>query len=242
MARGDAESVYDHNPPAKAAGIILHAIFSALILSLALGLAAVGVYNVVKVQGPVLPLTYEGPSFFASALELGILGIVLGVGLALVYVAVAVVLASRRIPVVFAIGFVTLQFIGLVLALFLAVSSLLVAAVPLRTGVDAYFRDAWTQTVAASPGEVCGIEAALACRGYATDECVGCSPDEAVAGACTIVEARVCAPCVGGRRRRGGGAGGRWRCSCGAGLSPMGIDRVGAGGLLLIHIFLLCFV
>ncbi|OSX75158.1 hypothetical protein BU14_0254s0038 [Porphyra umbilicalis] len=242
MARGDAEAASSGDPPAKGPGLILHAVFSALILALALGLAAVGVYNVVKVNGPVLPLTYDGPSFFASAVRLGILGMVLGVGLALLYVAVAVVLSSRRIPVVFAILFVTLQFIAFVLALFLAVSSLLVAAVPLRSAVDAYFSDAWTQTVAASPGDVCGIEAALGCRGYANDQCVECSPDEAVAGACTITDARFCAPCVGGSEAQGRGCRREVEVLVRRWFEPMGILAAVLAGLLFIHMFLLCFV
>jgi len=242
MPRTDAEAAWLGDPPSKGPGLILHALFSAIALSLALGLAAVGVYNVVKVNGPQLPLTYDGPSFFASAMRLGTLGIVLGVGLALLYVAVAVVLSTRRIPLVFAIVFSTLLFIAWVLALFLAVSSLLLAAVPLRSAVDTYFRDAWSQTVLDEAADVCGIEAALGCRGYVNDQCVDCTPDEAVAGTCSKEDKLFCAPCPDGSTAQGRGCRREVEVLVRRWFEPMGILAAVIAGLLLIHMFLLCLV
>lgn len=241
MARGDAET-YDL-PAKRGSDFIVHTIFSILLLTLSLALAAVGVYNVVKVNGPVLPLVYNGLSFFATAVKLGILGIVLGVGLALLYVAFAVVLMmSRRLPPVFTILFVTFLFIALILTVFLAVSSLLIATVPLRSAVDAFFDDAWTETVAVAPADVCSIERSLNCRGYANDQCLACSPAQAAAGGCTLTERRYCAACVGGSFAQGRGCRREVEVLVRRWFESMGIIASVLAGLLVIHMFLLCIL
>lgn len=230
--------------PPKNVGVIIHGIFSVLLLTLSLTLVATSVYNVVKSNSAALPLRYDGPSFFHAATRLGILGVCLGVALALLYVAMGAVLFARRsrIPIAFAIAVVTAQFIAFVLMLFLAVSTLLVAAVPLRSAVDAYWADAWAQTVAAAPTDVCSIERSLGCRGYRNDQCEACTPSEAAAGGCTAAQRRVCAPCVGGSTAGGRGCVREIEVLTRRWFEPLGIVASVLAGLLLIHMLLICLV
>lgn len=230
--------------PPKNVGVVLHGIFSVLLLTLSLTLIATSVYNVAKVNSAALPLVYDGPSFFHSATRLGILGVCLGVALALLYVAIGVVLTARRsrVPIVFAIAVVTAQFVALVLMLFLAVSTLLLAGVPLRSAVDAYFADAWAQTVAAAPDDVCSLERSLGCRGYRNDQCEACTPAQAAAGGCTAAERRVCAPCVGGSPAGGRGCVREIEVLTRRWFEPLGIVAAVLAGLLLIHMLLICLV
>ncbi|GAB0489703.1 hypothetical protein MMPV_000928 [Pyropia vietnamensis] len=230
--------------PPKNISVVLHGIFSILLLTLSLTLIATSVYNIVKVNSAALPLVYSGPSFFHSATRLGILGVCLGVALALFYVALGMVLTGgrRRISIVLAIVVVTAQFIAFVLMLFLAVSTLLVAAVPLRSAVDAYWADSWSQTVATAPDDVCGLERSLGCRGYRNDQCEACTPAEAAAGGCTVALRRVCAPCVGGSTAGGRGCVREIEVLTRRWFEPLGIVASVLAGLLLIHMLLICLV
>lgn len=243
MARDyEAGGTRGNEDRSKNVDIVLHGIFSVLLLTLSLTLVATSVYNVVKVNSAALPLVYNGPSFFDSALKLGILGVCLGVALALLYVAIGVFLTARRISTAFAIVVTTFQFVALVLIIFLAVSSLLVAAVPLRSAVDAYWADAWAQSVAAVPDDVCLVERSLGCRGYRNDDCEACSPAAASAGGCTAADRRVCAPCVGGSAAGGRGCVREIAVLTRRWFEPLGIVAAVLAGLLLIHLLLIWLI
>ncbi|GAB0491444.1 hypothetical protein MMPV_002698 [Pyropia vietnamensis] len=204
MGRGGAQDIESYQesaaPRANKAGSFfgaLHTLFAVLTIAAGIGLISTGGWAIANQKDAAYDnLNWKG-SVLAINVHLGIVAVVVGV--ALIIVALLGMLAiGQGCCSIFATVIYVLAMLILVSALSLAAYVLVSIASTGDPGSRTHdvLSDVWKLTVENEPRATCDLEREFRCRGFANNDCVGCSSADVALGTCTSKQSEVCADCT----------------------------------------------